>query len=140
MIRLRHLGPAALLAGCSPSVGGGAFAVIASTPEPGEVAYPQSLIELEFSEAIDSERCGPEAVHLAAVAEAPALAWLEPVELVESEQGEHRWTVLHDPLRVEQEHVLSIASGPEGCVSFLGKPIEPFSLWFLVVERTAERG
>jgi hypothetical protein len=124
-----------LLGGCEPSGGAGTFGVEDTTPATGEPVYSQSLIELRFSEAIDDDRCDASSVHLVALADDDAVAWFESIELVEVEPGGSRWEVVHGPLREEQEHVLVVQSGEQGCRSFLGKELEPFAWRFRVVAR-----
>ena len=123
-------------AGCDPAASEAPFEVVYAAPEDGEVAYPQSLIEIGFSRAADPDTCDARTLVLAALADDDRVAWvMEGVEVVPSEFEEHRWELVHGEMTTGMNWAVVVQSGPNGCLSAYGEPVAPFSVRFPVSER-----
>lgn len=121
---------------CDPAASEQVFEVVFSNPEDGEVAYPQSLIEVGFSRAVDPETCDSRTLLLAALADDDRVAWvMDGVEVVPSDFEEHRWELVHPEMTPGLNWAVVVQSGPNGCLSAYGEPVVPFNVRFPVSER-----
>jgi hypothetical protein len=109
------------------------FHVTLSFPADGDDAFPETPVRIGFSEAIDRDACLP-AIALVAVDDAGSVAWPVPFELTDGDDPD-AFDLEHDPFVAQIDHALTVASGPSGCVSATGLPLEPFAATFHVLER-----
>ncbi len=127
-----------LLGGCEPEVAV-PFEVIYARPDQGEFAGPATRVELGFSYPIDRARCDASTLHLAALDPATQrIAWLADYS-VEATEGRNRVELVHEGLITGYDYLLTVQTGPEGCLSVAGQPLEPFGITFPVVAAGGER-
>jgi hypothetical protein len=125
--------PLILVVGACTSAAPPPFEVIFSSPRSGDSAFPDSPVELGFSEAIDRNTCTRDTIHLGAVDEDFAVVWFAVYTVVEA-GGDNRWSLDHDGMVDDVNYLLAVDSGPSGCLSAMGEEILPFSLVFPVLE------
>lgn len=127
-----------LLAGCEPEEVE-PFEVIYAQPEQGEFAGPATRVELGFSFPIDQALCDEATLHLAALDPATQrIAWFADYT-VEPTDGRNRVELVHEGLVTGYDYLLTVQTGPQGCLSAAGMQLQPFGVTFPVVAAGGER-
>jgi hypothetical protein len=120
-----------LLSGCATTSDPG-FRVTWSRPDDGDAVRPDARLALAFSEPTDPDSCDAETVLLRTI-DAESRAVLEiPVTLspIDQDGFPYGFEIGHEPLVPGAAHALVVLGGDDGCLSLVGRSIDPFLLAF----------
>lgn len=110
------------------------FQVTFTYPVDGQESYNNTPVRIGFSDTLDKETCGRQALHFAALRADGRVAFYVPYTLVEDDE-DNTFELLHDTLLENLTYTLAVQGGELGCLSVGGEPVVPYAITFPVVPR-----